>query len=111
MAIDKLAMWQGRMGLCDYCGLEMKPTDRDCHIHHGLIFRNQLPRPKQHTEVGSIDEQINLFLVHSGDCHDALQSDREWAMEFKAAQHGQAAVDDFLARLLPKTYGLRGVKG
>jgi predicted HNH restriction endonuclease len=115
MAIDKLAMWQARMGRCDGCGREVDPpvsewANVSIHVHHTLVYRSDLPRSKQHTENGSIDEPINLMLVCQN-CHQELQSDRERGREFKIAEYGQEAVNEYLHRLLPKTHAARGVKG
>lgn len=108
MAIDKLSMWQVRQGRCDGCNCEVDPpvsewANVNVHVHHTLVYRSDLPKSKQHGPNGSIDELINLTLLCRS-CHELLQSDRDWGREFKIAEYGQEAVNEFLRRLLPKTY-------
>lgn len=95
----KREMWEGRDGLCDYCGEWMYPSDLQCHLHHGLVYNSDLPRSKQK----GIDEPSNRLLVHASPCHEALQSDRQWAWEFKAAQYGEEAVQAYIRHMRPKT--------
>lgn len=111
MAIDKWALYEGKDGKCDLCGEKMQPTDWGCHIHHTLVYKNQVPRSKQHTSLASIDEPINIMLVCPIPCHQFLQSHREVGERIKENQYGKAAVQDYIQRLLPKTHETRGVKG
>jgi hypothetical protein len=47
MEVIKWELWQARDGLCDHCGVWMESTDLACHIHHGLVYKSDLPRSKQ----------------------------------------------------------------
>lgn len=114
MKINKQALWEGRMGRCDYRGCELPYPTTDwnnvlVHVHHCLVYKSDLPKSKQHTEAGSIDEPINLMLV-CHECHSLLQSDRAAGRDFKVAQYGEEAVDAYVLRMLPKTHQLRGVR-
>ena len=103
MKIDKWALWQDRMGRCDLCSAEMPPNDLSVHIHHTLVYKSDLPRSKQQTPNGSINELINLMLVCAYPCHDILQSDRQAGLEFKQAQYGEKAVREYIRKMRPKT--------
>lgn len=78
----------------------MEPTDMACHEHHGLVPRRYLPLEKQRK---GLNDPINTFYVHSGPCHDALDIDRDWCIEFKEALYGEKEVRAYVKRMLPRT--------
>lgn len=102
---EKWDLYDDLGGLCELCGLHMPKTDMDCHAHHCIVFKNQVKRAQQNTDIAKIDERTNVMLLHPR-CHDLLQSDRQWTMDHKVAKHGQDDVDDFRRRMLPRTHGL-----
>ncbi len=99
MKRDKWEMWEAQDGICSYCGKWMQPCDIECHVHHALVFKSDVGRKQQN----GIDDEINLMLVHANGCHDALQSDREWAREFQEALWGEGAVAEYIQKMRPRT--------
>lgn len=80
----------------------MTPTDIQCHEHHCLVFRSDLPKSKQ----AGLDDEINVMLVHA-ECHQILQSNRDIGRKIKEFQHGKGAVNSYFRRMLPRTYQMR----
>ncbi len=100
--VGKWELFMRQSGVCPVCEKRMQyGSTLQVHDHHAVVYRGDLPIKQQ--KERDINDPLNRVALHAA-CHNKIQRDRQWGINYAIGEHGESAVKAMCQRLLPKTW-------